>query len=67
MELAGLARVGLEYEEVGPGEPLLLIHGGVIDAFFPQPAELEIASYYPSSLRLERRRPFALRGLLRSP
>ena len=39
--------VELEYDVVGSGEPLLLIHGGLIaDAFFPQLAEPRIASSY---------------------
>ncbi len=37
----------LEYDVVGSGEPLLLIHGGILaDAFFPLLAEPRIASNY---------------------
>ena len=46
MRPVDLDGVQLEYDEVGSGEPLLLIHGGFIDTFFPQPAELDIANNY---------------------
>jgi 3-oxoadipate enol-lactonase len=41
-----LGDVALEVEEVGAGEPLLLIHGGALDTFFSEPAELPISSSY---------------------
>jgi pimeloyl-ACP methyl ester carboxylesterase len=46
MQLARLDGVDLEYDEVGSGEPLLLIHGGVIgaDSFVPLVAEPSVAS-----------------------
>jgi pimeloyl-ACP methyl ester carboxylesterase len=46
MERAHLDDLELEYDVVGAGDPLLLIHGGYIATFFPQPAELDIASRY---------------------
>jgi pimeloyl-ACP methyl ester carboxylesterase len=46
MQLARLDGVTLEYDEVGSGEPLLLIHGGLIaaDSFVPLLAESSLAS-----------------------
>ena len=44
MKRVSLEGVDLAYEEVGGGEPLLLIHGGGLDSFFAKPAELPIAS-----------------------
>jgi pimeloyl-ACP methyl ester carboxylesterase len=46
MQLAHLDGVELEYDEVGSGEPLLLIHGGVIGAesFVPLVAEPSVAN-----------------------
>jgi pimeloyl-ACP methyl ester carboxylesterase len=46
MQRARLESAELEYDVVGSGEAVLLIHGGFIDTFFPQPAELPIASRY---------------------
>jgi pimeloyl-ACP methyl ester carboxylesterase len=45
MKLARLDGVGLEYDEVGSGEPLLLIHGGLIagDSYVPLLAEPSLA------------------------
>ncbi len=43
MQLVDLADVQLEYGEVGTGEPVLLIHGGFIDTFFPAPGALSLA------------------------
>ena len=46
MQLARLDGVDLEYDAVGSGEPLLLIHGGLIaaDSFVPLLAEPSLAS-----------------------
>ena len=46
MQLAHLDGVDLEYDAVGSGEPLLLIHGGLIAAnsFVPLVAESSLAS-----------------------
>ena len=44
MQFVQLDDVTLEYDEVGSGDPLLLIHGGLIDTFFPDPAELSVAN-----------------------
>jgi pimeloyl-ACP methyl ester carboxylesterase len=46
MQLAHVNGVDLEYEEAGSGEPLLLMHGGVIGTFFPNQAELKIVDRY---------------------
>ncbi len=43
MQLVDLGEVQLEYGEVGTGEPVLLIHGGFIDTFFPAPETLSLA------------------------
>jgi pimeloyl-ACP methyl ester carboxylesterase len=44
MQPVDLGNFQLEYEEVGAGEPVLLIHGGFVDTFFPAPAELSLAN-----------------------
>ncbi len=46
MQTVHLDGVELEYDVVGSGEPLLLIHGGLIATFFPVPSELSIARSY---------------------
>ena len=47
MQRAQVNGAELEYDVVGSGEPLLLIHGGLLaDAFFPLLAEPRIASSY---------------------
>lgn len=43
MQLVDLGESQLEYGEVGTGEPMLLIHGGFIDTFFPVPESLSLA------------------------
>ncbi|NEQ53195.1 MAG: alpha/beta hydrolase, partial [Leptolyngbya sp. SIO3F4] len=43
MQLVDLGGFQLEYGEVGTGEPVLLIHGGFIDTFFPAPETLGLA------------------------
>ena len=43
MQLVDLGEVQLEYGEVGSGEPILLIHGGFIDTFFPAPDTLSLS------------------------
>ena len=61
MQSVQLDDVTLEYDEVGSGDPLLLIHGGLIDTFFPDPAGLSIAnshrviSYWSSTCSQSRR------------
>ena len=43
MQLVDLGEVQLEYGEIGTGEPVLLIHGGFIDTFFPAPGAMSLA------------------------
>jgi len=46
MNRAHLADAMLEYEEVGDGAPVLLLHGGLINTVFPNLAEISISRRY---------------------
>ena len=46
MQLVHLDGVDLECDVAGTGDPVLLIHGGFVDTFFPTPAKLDIAGRY---------------------
>lgn len=46
MKRAHLGDVLLEYEEAGDGDPVLLLHGGLINTVFPNLAEISISRRY---------------------